>query len=154
MALKYLNPFTITWKSEVTCCRWKKAKRGLWEIWNAVGSWEALSVLTLAKIICAASRDILVCTVKAIEGWTDGFISRSVTRAETTKLAGERKARCCSRNKTSLPRWEVLHFSGGSQPTERILPWEQGWAGQHTQTAALLGFSLFCVGDDGLWGEG
>lgn len=47
-----------------------------------MSSWEALSILTLAKIISATSHDILVCNVKVIGGWTDGFIFRSVTRAE------------------------------------------------------------------------
>lgn len=49
---------------------------------KTMSSWEALSILTLAKIISATSHDILVCNVKVIGGWTDGFIFRSVTRAE------------------------------------------------------------------------
>lgn len=82
---------------------------------KTTSSWEVLSILTLAKIISATSHDILVCNMKVIGEWTDGFIFRSVTRAEKTKLADERKA-SCSGNKTSpsLPRWEVLHFSGRS----------------------------------------
>lgn len=112
----------------------KRIKRNL----KSMRSWEVLSVLTLAKIIPAMSHDILICNMKAAGGWTDGFIFRSVTRAEKTKLALERKAGCCSGNKTSpsLPRWEVLYYSVRLWSTYRILLWKQGWADQRAQPAA------------------
>jgi len=65
------------------------------------------------NITSVTSRDVLVCNVKAVGGWTDGFIFRSVARAEKTKSADESKANCCSGNKTSpsLTRWEALYSS-------------------------------------------
>lgn len=91
----------------------EKGKKRIMRNLKAVRSWEVLSILTLAKTTSVTFRDILVCNMKAIGGWTDGFVFRSVTRAEKTKLADERKASCCSGNKTSpsLPRWEVLYPS-------------------------------------------
>lgn len=71
-------------------------------------SWQELSVWNVLKIISATSCDILVHNMKATGEWTDGFIFRSLTRAEKTKLADKRKLSCCAVNKTSSPLHHCL----------------------------------------------